>query len=981
MFKRVLAVLLAVSLLLVCGISGLVLPTAAATDLLGGTGDFEGNLTKHWQWDSKYSFLHAEKSTVKLAEEADGNHYLEFPTGVKDKFIYKAPITNDKTYRLTLRYKGTGMYLYIHDTIFVSATPNLKTVNLPAATEWTEYTCSFTARSSDNPITATNTAIGIGTKTTEGSGGCIDDVKLFEVVQPTGIAFAQNSVTLSKGQTKALSISAQPDGAEVTGVTYQSNNPAVATVDANGVVTAVKDGLAYITATAGTLTATCAVVVETSPITELVVDGDFQAETLATNWEKFVAATAVSSRAQDPADQSNYCLKFGAQGMYNYSKLGIKANTYYSLTFRYKGTGKARFSFTEKYVLGESLAVSGVDDYSIVLTTSADGHNNVYLTATSEWQTATILFKISGTAQTNWTLQIGAYGTSPVIYYDDMSVVKVGTAYSGVTVGGSLTLNSEEANGSLLNDVMDKPVTVTVAPMEGYLMVPGSLRYMTSNGKVKRILNKAEGDFGEGNGNTFAFTMPKDNVRVLADFVSAEETDFAWGTIGTAVRYKENGDTDGIRFLTRINMQAFDAAGDALTFKYEGETYTVKELGQMLKRATNETELTVENAAQYATAASAERIWSAKAYTAATNAFRLIDYTENYVDHTIVMTTSNPSEEFNSRVYTARGYIILEKDGEEVVLYAEQRSDSVNTAIARANGEIDEEYVGGELPEVPVVPEEPEIVIPSDDKDYTNADLKVLSIGNSYSQDAQNYIAKIAASQGKLFKMVNLYKGGCALKKHAEAWANNEAIYDYELNGVHDDNLADVTLKAVLQSDTFDVITLQSSSYASVNYVNYQPYLNNLIAAIREYQPNAKFYIHQTWAYHDASTNHDNKTGGTMDAMWAKVEAAYNQAAAETGLSLIPTGKAVQYIQPKLEDGGYSESSIQRDNSSHLTYTWGRYMAGRLWYQMLTGDIPNVTLDQIKSSVTADAAMEALVAEAIAAAFEAYPVDPIIYSQ
>ena len=68
--------------------------------------------------------------------------------------------------------------------------------------------------------------------------------------------------------------------------------------------------------------------------------------------------------------------------------------------------------------------------------------------------------------------------------------------------------------------------------------------------------------------------------------------------------------------------------------------------------------------------------------------------------------------------------------------------------------EYKEEYVGGELPEVPVEPEEPEIVIPSDDKDYTNADLKVLSIGNSYSQDAQNYIAQIAASQGKLFKMV-----------------------------------------------------------------------------------------------------------------------------------------------------------------------------------------------------------------------------------
>ena len=44
--------------------------------------------------------------------------------------------------------------------------------------------------------------------------------------------------------------------------------------------------------------------------------------------------------------------------------------------------------------------------------------------------------------------------------------------------------------------------------------------------------------------------------------------------------------------------------------------------------------------------------------------------------------------------------------------------------------------------------------------------MKILAIGNSFSEDACRYIHKIAAADGQNIKTVNLYIGGCPLKTH-----------------------------------------------------------------------------------------------------------------------------------------------------------------------------------------------------------------------
>ena len=44
--------------------------------------------------------------------------------------------------------------------------------------------------------------------------------------------------------------------------------------------------------------------------------------------------------------------------------------------------------------------------------------------------------------------------------------------------------------------------------------------------------------------------------------------------------------------------------------------------------------------------------------------------------------------------------------------------------------------------------------------------MKILSIGSSFSQDAQRYLHRIATANAQDLKCVNLYIGGCSLRTH-----------------------------------------------------------------------------------------------------------------------------------------------------------------------------------------------------------------------
>lgn len=102
-------------------------------------------------------------------------------------------------------------------------------------------------------------------KTLTVNGGTLTgDVMGTVIYKVTGVSLNKDSLSLEPGGSEALTATVTPDNATNKNVTWSSSAEGVATVDANGNVTAVAEGTATITVTTedGNKTATCTVTVE-----------------------------------------------------------------------------------------------------------------------------------------------------------------------------------------------------------------------------------------------------------------------------------------------------------------------------------------------------------------------------------------------------------------------------------------------------------------------------------------------------------------------------------------------------------------------------------------------------------------------------------------------------------------------------------------------------------------------------------------------
>ena len=98
-----------------------------------------------------------------------------------------------------------------------------------------------------------------------------------KVIPVTSVTLNKTSLALTEQETFQLSATVSPDNATDKTVTWSSSNTAVATVSSNGLVTAVQEGSATITAKAGDKTATCTVTVSKKviPVTSFTFGDDW----------------------------------------------------------------------------------------------------------------------------------------------------------------------------------------------------------------------------------------------------------------------------------------------------------------------------------------------------------------------------------------------------------------------------------------------------------------------------------------------------------------------------------------------------------------------------------------------------------------------------------------------------------------------------------------------------------------------------------
>ena len=92
------------------------------------------------------------------------------------------------------------------------------------------------------------------------------------VVAVTSITLNKTALSLTEGESETLTATVKPDDATDKTVTWSTSDTAIATVDQNGKVTAVKEGTATITAKAGEKTATCKVTVNGIPVASITLN-------------------------------------------------------------------------------------------------------------------------------------------------------------------------------------------------------------------------------------------------------------------------------------------------------------------------------------------------------------------------------------------------------------------------------------------------------------------------------------------------------------------------------------------------------------------------------------------------------------------------------------------------------------------------------------------------------------------------------------
>jgi len=208
--------------------------------------------------------------------------------------------------------------------------------------------------------------------------------------------------------------------------------------------------------------------------------------------------------------------------------------------------------------------------------------------------------------------------------------------------------------------------------------------------------------------------------------------------------------------------------------------------------------------------------------------------------------------------------------------------------------------------------------------------VRILSIGNSFSQDAVARLHDMAAADGLAVMTANLYIGGCSLKTHWENDRDNLPLYAYEINGQDTGRM--ISIRNALQQENWDYVTMQQASHDSGLPETYQPYIGLLSQRIRDLAPQAEQLVHQTWAYEtDSSHPAFAKYNESQQAMYEALRQAYQTAATDLGLRLIPSGEVIQALRHHpLFDYARGGQTLCRDGF-HLHLVYGRYAASATW--------------------------------------------------
>ncbi|MDX9981363.1 MAG: DUF4886 domain-containing protein [Lentisphaeria bacterium] len=252
--------------------------------------------------------------------------------------------------------------------------------------------------------------------------------------------------------------------------------------------------------------------------------------------------------------------------------------------------------------------------------------------------------------------------------------------------------------------------------------------------------------------------------------------------------------------------------------------------------------------------------------------------------------------------------------------------------------------------------------------------IRLLTIGNSFSENALTYLERIAQSEGQVnFLVGRASLGGCSLEKHWNIATYTEAHPEYKtysLGKLSAGEPVQANLQEALVAEKWDMVTLQQVSWKSWRPETFEPWLGRLVELVGRLAPQAEILLHQTWAYRLDSPFFCEQ-GLSQQLMHERIAAAYAHYAAKYGCRILPSGEAVhrarsvpgrQFRWPE-ETYAYRSASAPalpaQENSFASGWNWairetpegipelrldanhlnarGNYLAGCVWYEAMTG--------------------------------------------
>lgn len=213
--------------------------------------------------------------------------------------------------------------------------------------------------------------------------------------------------------------------------------------------------------------------------------------------------------------------------------------------------------------------------------------------------------------------------------------------------------------------------------------------------------------------------------------------------------------------------------------------------------------------------------------------------------------------------------------------------------------------------------------------------VKILAIGNSFSQDAvEQYLHELAEAEGISTIIGNMFIGGCSLERHVKNARNNAPAYAYRkisTDGKKREK-SKTSLEMALKDEDWDYVSLQQVSSFSGMYETYEPSLPELIEYVKARLPKkTKLMLHQTWAYASAS-NHGGFKNYNCDqlTMYQAIAETVKKAAKANKIKIvIPSGTAIQNARTS-----FIGDHLNRDGY-HLDVKVGRYTAACTWFERI----------------------------------------------